>query len=335
VVDTGSTDPGDSILAAEVAAAGELAAGLDPRTTRVGLVTFAGEPVAVGDRLVLAEIRRAAVTEEPLTSDPRRLAAALERVLARGASGGTHMAAGIDQATLELLGLPGSLSRSDPESEKIVLFLTDGTPTLPHWGSDAGNVRAVLASAERARRVGVRIHSFAIGPEALDGPVSTVEMAAITDGLFTPVREPGRLTRFVETVSFARIEEVAIRNATSGRGASQARVRADGSWDALVPLEPGDNEIEVRARAGGGAEAVQRVGVRHVPGAGVPPLPVELLPRHNALLAARLGELRHERAEAMRRELVLEIERERSAALARAARQRKELELEVETPAAP
>ena len=38
----GSTDSGDSILAAEIAAARQVVRGLDPRTTRLGLVTFAG-----------------------------------------------------------------------------------------------------------------------------------------------------------------------------------------------------------------------------------------------------------------------------------------------------
>ena len=44
------------------------------------------------------------------------------------------------------------------------------------------------------------------------------------------------------------------------------------------------------------------------------------------------GSADRRRAEEMRRELVLEIERERAAALERAARQRKELNLEVEPP---
>jgi hypothetical protein len=41
--DEASGDPGDSVLAAEVAAARLLLRGLDPRRTRLALVTFAGE----------------------------------------------------------------------------------------------------------------------------------------------------------------------------------------------------------------------------------------------------------------------------------------------------
>ncbi len=326
-----STDPGDSILAAEVAAAGRLLDDLDPRSTRVGIVSFAGHPVG---RMGLLGVRLAALTEEPLTSDYVRLRRGLERVLERSADGMTHMAAGIDQATLELLGLDGSISSADPESEKIVLFFTDGAPTLPHPDSESGNVRAVLESALRARRAGVRIHSFAIGPEALAGPISTVEMAAITEGIFTPIRHPGDLVRFIEGVSLANLESVAVRNATAGEAAYQVRVQADGSWDALVPLRPGENRIEARAVASDGTKALAATTVFHTPGTSAF-IPAELAPRHNALLAARLTELRRERIEKTRRELVIEIEREREAALERAARQRKELELEIDWPESP
>jgi hypothetical protein len=167
-------------------------------------------------------------------------------------------------------------------------------------------------------------------------------MAAITDGLFTPVRHPGRLLRFIEGVSFAHIAEVQVVNATSGESAYQVRVHADGSWDALVPLRKGENLLEVRARSSDGAEATERVRVHHQPGATGPVIPVELVPKNNELLEARLAALRdlrfeveRQRAEEMRRELALEIERERAAALERAARQRKELELEIELPGGP
>jgi hypothetical protein len=328
-----STDPGDSILAAEVAAAKELLEGLDARATRVGIVTFAGDPVQTGPLRI--EVQRAAQTEEPLTSDYDRLRQALDRVRDRGAGGMTYMAAGIDQASLELLGLAGSISHADDESEKVVLFFTDGTPTLPEPGHEAGNVRSVLQAARRARRAGVRIHAFAIGPEALEGPVSTVEMAAITAGLFTPVRDPGQLVRFMDLVSFARVEALEVENETTKTGAYATRLQADGSWDALVPLAPGENTIEVRARSGLGEEARERITVTHRPGEPGAPMPAELLPRQNALLERRLDALRQVRAERMRKELVIEMERERAAALERAERQRKELEIEAWRPDAP
>jgi hypothetical protein len=326
----GSSDPDDSILAAEVAAAKALVAGLDPRSTRVGVVSFAGQAEAT--RTGGVRIERAALTREPLTSDPRRLRRALDAIQEEGAFGMTHMAAGIDLATLELLGLEGALSRHDPESTKAILFFTDGEPTLPSLDSAAANVGAVLAAAQRARRAGVRIDSFAIGPEALAGPLSTVEMASITDGLFTPVRHPGSLVRSMSLVSFARITALEVRNLTTGQSAYEERLHADGSFDALVPVAPGRNELEVQVRGAGGAEARQRLVVRCLPGATAPVLPAELVPRQNALLEARLRELRAEKVDRVRRELVLEIQAEREQAQQRAAQQRRELRIEVQPP---
>jgi hypothetical protein len=338
LLDLGSTDPGDSILAAEIAAARSLLRGLDPRNTRVALITFAGEPIGGGGMFDSGRVRDASITEEPLTSDYGRLDRALTRVRARGPRGMTHIAAGVDQATIELLGLRGGLSEADPSSEKIVLFFTDGQPTLPYnQGSEAENNRAVLRAAQRARRAGIRIHSFAIGPEALAGPVSTVEMAAITDGQFTPVRHPGLLMNVVQGVSFANVESISVRNTTTGQDAFHVRSHADGSWDALVPLAPGKNELEIVARASDGAEGRATRVVHYAPGSADPYLPEALVAKRNELLEQRLIDLRRGRVEAertaaeqARKELALEIERERAAATEAAERQRKELELEVE-----
>jgi hypothetical protein len=334
--DPRSTDPGDSILAAEVAAAEQVVDGLDPKRTRVGVVTFAGEAVVQFLReLDRPPVRRAALTQEPLTSDYRRVRDALGELSRSEPYGLTHMAAGIDLATLELLGLAGSVGSRDPDSTKLILFFTDGQPTLPYLTSESGNVGAVRVAAYRARRAGVRIHSFAIGPEALEGPVAAVEMAAVTRGLFTPVRDPGRLSEFVDAMRLADVEEVTARNATSGQAAHEVRLHADGSFEALLPLEVGKNRLEVRARSSRGDEARATVLVHYAPGSARTVLPAELLARYNQLLQRRLLSLGAEQRERIRRELILEIERERASALERAGAQRKELDLRAVEPARP
>ena len=335
-----STDPGDSILSAEVAAARALLKGLDPRSTRVGLITFAGQPPDGGGGGFVFRTRqpRAAITEEPLTTEYGRIEQALRRVLERGPEGATHMAAGVDQATIELLGLEGGLSEPDKTSEKFVLFLTDGQPTLPYGpGFDSDNTRAVLRAADRAHKAGIRVHSFAIGPEALDGPVAAVELAERTEGQFTPVRNPGELTDVIEQVSFADIQEITVRNVTTGAPADVLQANADGSFGALVPLASGKNKLEVTARASDGATALSGVTVVYTPGGQDPVLPVELVALHNRLLEQKLIELRRgrldserTRVEETRKELALQIEQERASAQDRAAQQRKELELEVD-----
>jgi hypothetical protein len=203
------------------------------------VITFAGEAEQQGV-VILGQPQKPAITLQALTNDYERVEHALDSVLANGPAGLTHIAAGVDQATIELMGIKGALSRKDPNSEKIVLFFTDGVPTLPHGPQfEAENVRAVLRAAGRSQYSNIRIHSFAIGPEALDGPIATVEMARRTGGYFTPVRHPGMLSEAVETVDFANLHEVVLKNATNGKVASPFRLTADGSWSGFLPLENG------------------------------------------------------------------------------------------------
>jgi hypothetical protein len=326
-----SSDRDDSILAAECAAAATVVDGLDPKRTRVGIVTFAGDATASNVReLVKPQVLNAAAVREPLTSDYRRVRAALAELAKTEPRGTTHMPAGIDLATLELLGLPGAIGRAEPDSTRMVLFFTDGEPTLPWLGNPRLNVGEVLKAAERAHRAGVRVHSFAIGPEALAGPIAAVEIAAITEGLFTPVPDPGRLSGFVEAMRLTEVEEIAVRNTTTGADAHDARLHADGSWEALVPLATGKNLLEVRARSQRGGEARATILVHHAPDAPRVPLPAELVDKYNRLLQTRLLALTALQRERVRKELVLEIERERAKAVERAKTQRKELELHPE-----
>jgi von Willebrand factor type A domain len=330
---SGSTDPSDSILAAEVAAARQVLRGLDPRNTRIAVVAFAGDPSPSGGG---SRARRAAHTLEPLTRKYARIQRALDDLLQREPEGSTHMAAGVDQAIIELLGLRGAASRPDARAEKIVFFFTDGQPTLPYGPEmEADNVRAVLRAADRARRGGIRIHAFAIGPDALDGPLATVEMASRTGGSFMPVRHPGDLVNLVADMSFTKLDAMEIMNDTTKQSAHLVRVTADGDWAGLLPMRPGVNRIRVRARADDGALTERTRTVTFVPDAPTPPIPEAYLMHRNRLLEDCLHETKQMRlqaerdhAEQVRRELQLEIERERATARERANAQRKRLELE-------
>jgi hypothetical protein len=199
-----------------------------------------------------------------------------------------------------------------------------------------------VRAAERARRAHVQVHTFAIGAEALSGPIAPVEMAERTGGLFTPVREPGDIGRVIEQVNLANIEDLRVRNATTGTDADELSLGPDGSFRALVPLAPGKNRIEVTARASDGAERSETVLLEYAPDAALPEIPRDYVTARNALLEQRLAALKRvsvdidrQRLEQARRELALEIERERAAALERAAAQRKELRLEPEPAAEP
>jgi hypothetical protein len=331
------TDPGDSILSAEVAAARQLLRGLDPRSTRVTVITFAGEAEQQGV-VILGQPAKPAYTLQALTNDYEKVERALDAVLAQGPAGLTHIAAGVDQATIELMGIKGAVSRKDATSEKIVLFFTDGVPTLPHGPQfEAENVRAVLRAAGRSQYSNIRIHSFAIGPEALDAPIATVEMARRTGGYFTPVRHPGMLAEAVETVDFANLHEVVLKNATNGKLASPFRLTADGSWSGFLPLENGENKLDVRASADDSTRAERTRLVRMDPNAADGQIPEDLVVHRNRLLEECLRNLKQvrvaaerEAADKVRKDLMVEIEKEREQAKQRAAEQRKRLELGVE-----
>jgi Mg-chelatase subunit ChlD len=327
----GSTDSGDTILAAEVAAAQQFLARLDARRTRVSLVTFAGEDLGHGSFEVISP--DSAITEVGLTGQYAEVQRALNRVLKRGPRGLTHMAAGVDQALIELLGLKGAFSEPDPKSDKIVVFLTDGQPVMPR----AGPEEAVLRAAQRARKAGVRFFTYGIGEEALAGPLAIVQLAETTGGTFTPVREAGRLPELIAEAQFADIAQLTVRNVTLKEPAHVAELGPDGSFGAMLPLAPGRNELEVVATASDGRTASDKVTVQYAPGAPPPAVPPALVASRNRLLELRLAQIKRVRleveeqqAEQLREELRVEIERERAAAAERAEKQRKELELKVE-----
>jgi hypothetical protein len=333
MVGAGLTDEGDTILAAEVAAARRVLAGFDPGSTRVGLIAFAGDPPGYG-----SSSRKPAVTIAPLTREYAQIERGLGELLAAPPLGNsTHMAAGVDQATIELMGYRGGYSKPDPDSEKVVFFFTDGQPTLP-YGRPADDVRAVLRAATRAHRANIKIHSFAIGPEALEGPIAAVEMAGRTRGFFVPVRKPGDLVDIVEQVSFADVEKVTLEQEKTRAEAKPFRITADGTWAGFLALEPGANPIRATAVADEGARAERRIQVSLVDKpAHEDELPVELVVQRNrlledCLLIARQQRLdrERERNEEIRRALQVEIERERQKARERADQQRKQLELEGE-----
>jgi Mg-chelatase subunit ChlD len=327
----GSTDEGDSVMAAEVAAARQILRDFDPRTTRVAVITFAG-----GDSE--KETGPPAMTRQPLTNEYARVEHALSFILRTDPHGQTHISGAVDHATTELLGLFGSRSEKIVDSEKLVFFFTDGQPTLPYGPlAQSDNTRAVRRSALRANKAGIRIHSFAIGPEALAGPIASVELADMTGGSFIPVRHPGELSAVVDALNFANLEDVILRSETTGDPAEPFRVTADGSWGGFVKMVPGSNTVQISARSTDGIEAAEVLHIVHEPAAQPLSIPEDLGVRHNRLLEDCLRNLKQlrvvaekEQAEKVRKELLLEIGRERAKARERAAEQRKQLELEVE-----
>jgi hypothetical protein len=323
-----NTDDGDSILAAEILAVRTLVDQLDPRTTRVGLVAFAGDNDALTPD---------AYTEVPLTTDYDKVASGLNAIFRRGPKGLTNMVSAVNTATIELLGSQSAYSTKRDGAKRVIMFLTDGQPTLPLENSQLQNAKMAIQQAVRAAKLDVRIDTFAIGEDALSEPVVVVEMARVTSGVFTPVRDPKDVRAIFEEVNFSEIEKLEVRNKTSGELASQLITNPDGSFSALLSVKEGENTIEAYARSTDGTEGRREVKVKFLPGAATPELTPRQVAQRNRLLENRLLDLQRRRVEIQtesneetRRELQVEIEKEREKAKARAEKVRRELELNVE-----
>ena len=321
-----NSDRGDSVLAAEVAAVRVLLNQLDPRTTRVGVVVFSG------DRDSLTPD---AFTQVPLTTDHQKVHRGLDEILDIGPNGMTNMVSAVDLATVELLGLHSAYSERRSGARRIMLFLTDGRPTLPMLNSTIQNARMAIAKAVRAAKLGIRIDTYAIGKDALKEPIVVVEMARVTSGgVFTPIRHPKDLRAIFEEVSFAEIEKLEIKNRSTNTQAEHQIQNPDGTFSALVPVRVGKNTLEVFARATDGTETKRRVNVTVLGEGPVPELTPRQLAQRNRLLENRLLslqkrglEIQMERDEAIRRKLEIEMEREK--AKRRSDELRKELDLEL------
>jgi len=255
--DVYSTDPEDTVLHAEVRAAETLLDGLDARRVRVGLLTFSGTVDPATGRQKSAD-QRDATLEVPLTHDYAQLRVALRRVLAKGPNGATNFAAGLRLATQELAGLSGAVSSPRPDARRVTLFLTDGVPSFPAGlatESDPGDLEAAVAAARVAQSAGIRINTYAVGPDALAKPKAATEVARVTLGTYTPVVEPGAIAAALQATSFANVEDVGIVNLTTQESAPAVRLNPDGSFQAFVPVREGRNRVLVNALASDGSEA--------------------------------------------------------------------------------
>lgn len=299
-----ASDPDDSVLAAEVAAVRQLLEHLDPRSTRVGVVTFAGD---------LKPRSPDASTAVPLTSEYDRVREGLDQILAVGPWGETNMAAGVRRATIELLGTPSAYSERR-EAQRILIFVTDGRPNLPFPGQSLRrNAAAAIRQARMAGRVGVRVDTYAVGWRALREPIAPVEMARATGGTYTPVVHPGNLPEILEPAGFVEIERLEVENRTTGERAEYLIRGADGSFSALVPMQEGENRVRVVARATDGSARERTLTLRFLPDAPMPELSPRLLTQRNRLLETRLGRLHEESeeaADALRRRLEVGMEAE-------------------------
>ena len=232
---------GESILAAEVAAIESLLHGFDARTTRVGLVSFAGseDPHAAS-----------AWVEAPLTSDYAQLRRALEDRLLVDPEGGTDLRGGLLRGAIELLGTRSAESTPRRNAGRHLVVLTDGLPTLPEGDPDGGAIRAARSLAKR----GVRAHVFEIGARRWGRSRAGPAVAQITHGEYHEVSDLAKLAPLLGQIEFRALRELRVVNRTTNAPALELVQDEDGGYGALVPVVAGVNRIEVVAVAADGRE---------------------------------------------------------------------------------
>jgi hypothetical protein len=305
---TGCSPWQDTVLGAELSAVRALVGQLDPTITRVGIVVFSGD----GDQGTPD-----ASLVVPLSSDFARIERGLEAIEQAGPMGRTNLTEGLELGAAELAGKTSGQERepgAQPGAQKILLLLSDGAPTLPFELSLMENAWLTVDAARAAARLGIRIDTFGVGPDAMPTVLESVAQAG--GGRFTPVSRPGDLQALFAQLSLSRVDALRLRNRTNGKIAEYARLDADGSFSALLQMQPGRNIVELTARATDGSEHTRTLELEFLPDADAPALSPRQAARRNRLMENWLADLRErsvqiesERDQKLRRELRIQVEK--------------------------
>lgn len=308
-----STDPGDSILAAEVAAAATLLEQLDPATTRVGLVSFAGGEFNQPDAKTLIGLTHVYTDVEQ----------ALQVLGESKPAGMTNLSAAVDRAYRDL-------AEGAADSRKVALLMTDGQPTLPRLDEPGYNAQLAFDAAHESSVKGVRIDVFGIGAEATRKPEVIREVARATGGTYVSVDHPADLVSTFAGIRLANVAGVRVENQTTRSAPDFVHVGSDGSFSTTVALAPGRNVLQVVATSLDGLEARAGIVVHRSNGGAEQRLDDRRRLRRARMLEARLREerARASELEAALRERTLAEQRERMERV-RAERHKLEKRLEI------
>ncbi len=333
----------DSVLRAQCRAALNFVRALrrlpgnhDGQRIRIGVVTFAGdeayvrlerdrdfEPTPVN---LFRLASRDSQLQVPLSEDYDAVEAALERIAALQPTGTTDFAAGIARAIVELEGLNalGSSSEPRPDAERIIHFLTDGKPRLPYDRKVAE--RAARHAANLAGELGIRIHTFELGYNAVTRETNDTlgRVARRTGGRFHELRRPGDIVGMLASTSFSFVDRVKLVNLSTSQETSYIATGIDGSFYGEIQLQEGLNELELVAVLHDERESRERLDVsfRQVP--------------RSEKLAEELAAIRLDNEaliEQVRAQLAREMQESRGRS--REPRQQRELDLDVERAASP
>jgi hypothetical protein len=226
------TDPDDSIAQALRMAARRLIDRMDPKTTRMGLVTFGRS------ERVLARVG----------SSREELIEALDGIPDRPETGGTYFYGAIIASIKVFEVAPPT----DDKRYRSIIFLSDGLPNRPPPKYFA--VKAAVRAAQHAGRDRIHIYSFALGTQVARNPQVFLDMSEASDGALLLVETPGEIVDFAPHLSLTGIHNVRLENVTTGQRGRAVRMFPDGSFDGFAPLAPGMNTLRFTATGESGGE---------------------------------------------------------------------------------
>ncbi|MCP4003897.1 MAG: VWA domain-containing protein [bacterium] len=269
-----------TLLDQEILLARALLSRLDPRSTRVGVVTFAGD---------LDRLRGNAITRVPLTSEFQQTELALTYIQRLGSSGLTHAGAGVDRAMAELLATRSAKSRPREAGQRAIVLFTDDA-------SESG-APALARSLRRAAAASVRIDVVIVGEEADRAPPEMLADLLETGGSLIRAPREGTGEKDLRRLRYGRARSVQVHNRTSGAVASVVGLTPDGRFSSLIALAPGTNQLEVRISVED-SDSPTVVEVFEIERAGdtASRLGPQLLAERRRLLEAHLANLRAEPA---------------------------------------
>jgi hypothetical protein len=243
-----TTDSGDTNQELQLRLARALVQRLADRKNRVGLASFTFRARTGGTTIVRLTQKPAVVVP---VGEPGAVLAALDDFPAAQERRWTDLTRLLELAA-ELL--DDATTASEPARQRAILLLSLGVPSAPnglYWSSKQATEHAGTF-AERGIAV------WAIPFNTAD-PAFLTELTRASGG---KVLSLDRLhTQFGASVPIdPRPRELEIENVTNQAPATNLRLFPDGRFDAMVPLEPGANTLEIRAvLADGRRETIRRV----------------------------------------------------------------------------
>jgi fibro-slime domain-containing protein len=207
-------------------------------------------------RLGLVSFSQDVILESPLTNDWDSLRNAVAGITVP--KGGTNIEIAIDMSLT-------ALQDARANAQKNVILMTDGVPTLPVGSGmtqEEEDRVATLQAARRARDAEVRIYPIVIKPKDYTRNLTTMPaVQAITKVPGTigqlSMDNLNELSNVLTHLVLSDVTNVDITNLTMGVTVA-AEIFLDGRFQGEIPVQVGNNQLQISAHAGNPDKATVR-----------------------------------------------------------------------------